>query len=98
MKAQTILQTGKDVAFYSVITMMVASATYYATTRNLPTPFGDSITEEQKMFKKQSAKTRRNHYVIGMGLGAVVAGLIYWYVDRKHQGKVSILSSSELST
>ena len=73
------IQKLKNLVFYSVIIMIFASIYYYVMTRNIPTPFKDSITVVQKELRKQTASARKRQYANGMLLGCFVAYLLYTY-------------------
>lgn len=57
---------------YSMLIYIFASAYYIIQTRNIGTPFNDTLSDEQRLVKKQSASIRRkifyNGIIIGIGL------------------------------
>ncbi len=57
---------------YSMLIYIFASAYYIIQTRNIGTPFNDSLTKEQRLIKEKSSSIRRkvfyNGIIIGMAL------------------------------
>jgi len=53
---------------YAMSIYTIASIYYFIRTRSVGTPFKDSLTEEQKKIKKESAKIRSNIFYQGVGL------------------------------
>ena len=53
---------------YTMSIYTIASIYYFIRTRSVGTPFKDSLTEEQKKIKKESAKIRSNIFYQGVGL------------------------------
>ena len=53
---------------YAMSIYTIASIYYFIRTRSVGTPFKDSLTEEQKKIKKESAKKRSNIFYQGVGL------------------------------
>lgn len=53
---------------YAMSIYTIASIYYFIRTRSVGTPFRDSLTEEQKKIKKESAKIRSNIFYQGVGL------------------------------
>lgn len=57
---------------YSMLIYIFASAYYIIQTRNIGTPFNDTLSDEQRLVKEQSASIRRkifyNGIIIGTGL------------------------------
>lgn len=60
---------------YGMIMYIIASIFYLLKTRNIGTPFNDSLTEEQRKIKQESANIRRNVFYQGLLLAA---GAIYF--------------------
>ena len=56
----------------------VAIAVYLALTRGMGTPFGDAIARDPELarIKSESAKRRRNVYMLGLAVG--VAAVVYF--------------------
>ena len=50
---------------------VVASLYYIMATRHMDTPFHDSLTEEQRAIKKQSAARRGGIFQMGLLLGGI---------------------------
>ena len=57
---------------YSMSIYTIASLYYFIRTRSVGTPFKDSLTEEQRKIKKESAKIRSNIFYQGVGLAFVL--------------------------
>jgi uncharacterized membrane protein YbjE (DUF340 family) len=55
------------------IAYVVASIIYLAATRNIGTPFKDSLTQEQLIKKRTSSHTRGRIFIIGLAIGWLVA-------------------------
>ena len=60
---------------YAMATYCVASLFYIVRTRNVGTPFNDSLTKKQLELKAESATVRRNIFYQGLVLGVVVCFL-----------------------
>lgn len=58
------------------IVYLVASAVYVAATQFVGTPFGDSLTEEQRELKRRSAQTRGKIFLFGVCVGVGVIALL----------------------
>ena len=54
---------------YLMTIYFIASLYYLITTKNIETPFYDSLTPEQKAIKRQSATLRRTIFIKGILLG-----------------------------
>jgi hypothetical protein len=50
----------------------IACAYYMYQTRNVGTPFKDSLTKEQLEIKNQSSKTRSEIFIQGLGIGCAI--------------------------
>jgi predicted membrane channel-forming protein YqfA (hemolysin III family) len=59
---------------YGMLIYILASIFYLLRTRTIGTPFYDSLTDEQKKIKRDSANVRRNVFYLGLILSA---GLVY---------------------
>lgn len=59
-----------------MLTYVVASIYYFIRTRNMGTPFNDSLTEEQRKIKDLSATARRNVFLQGV-FGTVILIAIF---------------------
>jgi len=57
---------------YSMLIYCIASGYYYINTRNIGTPFRDSLTKKQLDIKKESIKIRKNIFFQGIGAGIVI--------------------------
>jgi hypothetical protein len=57
---------------YSMAVYVVASLFYLVFTRSLGTPFNDSLTKKQRGIKDASVGQRRNIFMKGIALGAVI--------------------------
>ena len=55
---------------------IIACAGYYVLTRNIGTPFGDSLTAEQKSLKATSVKLRRKAFCTSALVG--LSMIIVW--------------------
>tara|TARA_B100000963_G_scaffold361925_1_gene400928 strand:+ start:1254 stop:1496 length:243 start_codon:yes stop_codon:yes gene_type:complete len=60
---------------YGMMMYIIASIFYLLRTRNIGTPFNDSLTKEQRKIKRESANIRRNVFYQGLLLAA---GAIYF--------------------
>jgi hypothetical protein len=60
---------------YAMAIYTLASIYYLARSRSVGTPFNDSLTEEQKRIKKESADVRKQLFVEGVALAAVLVYL-----------------------
>lgn len=58
------------------IVYLVASAVYVAVTQFVGTPFGDSLTAEQRELKRRSAQTRGKIFLFGVCVGVGVIALL----------------------
>ena len=56
---------------YPMAVYCIASAFYLVRTRNIGTPFKDSLTPKQREIKAASAKQRKNIFYQGLALGVV---------------------------
>jgi hypothetical protein len=65
---------------YAMLIYTIGSIYYIVMTRNIGTPFNDSLNEEQIIIKKKSANVRRNIFYNGIGLATV---FIYLYQPFK---------------
>ena len=61
----------KILAYASAI-YTIASIFYLVRTRSIGTPFNDSLSEEQKQIKKQSAYERKSIFVQGIVLACLL--------------------------
>ena len=57
---------------YAMAIYTFSSIYYLIRTRNIGTPFKNTLTAEQKKIKKESAKIRSNIFYQGVGLGFVL--------------------------
>jgi hypothetical protein len=57
---------------YAMVIYCVASLYYFIMSRNLGTPFNDSLTQTQQMIKKQSSSARSNLFLQGLILGVII--------------------------
>ena len=57
---------------YSMAIYIFASAYYIIRTKNIGTPLKDSLTDEQKIIKKQSAKIRKKIFYCGIIIGTAI--------------------------
>lgn len=55
---------------YAMLVYTIASFYYMIMTRNIGTPFNDSLTEEQIIIKQNSASVRRSTFYHGIALAA----------------------------
>ena len=60
---------------YGMAVYCLACIYYLIMTRNIGTPFKDSLTEKQKRIKKESAKVRRAAFLQGLAASALLMGL-----------------------
>ena len=61
---------------YAMLAYSFASLYYIINTRNVGTPFKDSLTAEQKIIKKKSAKVRRGIFRNGLAIAIVIIFLV----------------------
>lgn len=57
---------------YAMLTYIIGSIYYLIATMNIGTPFKDSLNEEQKQIKLQSAKIRKQIFYQGLGIGIIM--------------------------
>lgn len=57
---------------YAMIIYCISTVYYMYMTRDIGTPFNDSLTDEQREIKKQSASIRRSIFYQGLGVGLVL--------------------------
>lgn len=55
----------------ATIVYTLACVYYYVATRTVSTPFGDSLTEEQRRIKQESARVRGRIFVHGIVAGSL---------------------------
>ena len=56
---------------YGMAIYVLASIYYLVMTRNIGTPFKDSLTEKQRKIKRESAKQRKTIFYQGIGASIV---------------------------
>ncbi len=61
---------------YGMLIYILASVFYLLRTRTIGTPFYDSLTEEQKKIKRESANVRRNVFYLGLILSSAIIYII----------------------
>ena len=61
---------------YGMLIYILASVFYLLRTRTIGTPFYDSLTEEQKKIKRESANVRRNVFYLGLILSSDIIYII----------------------
>lgn len=61
---------------YGMLVYIISSIFYLLKTRTIGTPFYDSLTERQKIIKKNSANVRRNVFYQGIILGILITYFI----------------------
>lgn len=61
---------------YSMLIYVFASLFYLVLTRNLGTPFKDSLTKEQNIIKNKSASKRRRIFYMGLAVGLILIVVI----------------------
>lgn len=57
---------------YAMAIYTIASVYYLVMTRNIGTPFKDSLTDEQLEIKYQSSDIRKSIFIQGCGLAIVI--------------------------
>jgi|TARA_B100000925_G_C21921571_1_gene436108 predicted membrane channel-forming protein YqfA (hemolysin III family) len=57
---------------HGMLIYILASVFYLLRTRTIGTPFNDSLTEEQKKIKRESANVRRNVFYLGLILSSAL--------------------------
>ena len=57
---------------YAMLVYTIASFYYMIMTRNIGTPFKDSLTEKQRKIKRESAKQRKTIFYQGIGASIVL--------------------------
>ena len=57
---------------YGMLIYTLSSLFYLVSTRTIGTPFNDSLSEEQRKIKKESAEVRKNIYVQGILLSTLL--------------------------
>jgi len=70
----------------AAIAYAVASATYLLLTRRLATPLRDSLTDEQRRIRDESARLRGRLFAAGMAVG--VAAAAWAPLRRREEGGV----------
>ena len=66
---------------YAMAVYCIASVYYVVQTRNIGTPFKDSLSKKQLAIKAESANKRRNIFYQGIGAGVVIC-LLFKPFDR----------------
>ena len=61
---------------YGMLIYIISSIFYLLKTRSIGTPFYDSLSDRQKIIKKNSANVRRNVFYQGIILGILITYLI----------------------
>jgi hypothetical protein len=61
---------------YGMAIYIFASIFYLIFTRNIGTPFNDSLTSQQTIIKNKSAATRRRIFYSGIAVGCVLSFLL----------------------
>lgn len=59
----------------SALVYAVACAVYTLTTRGIGTPFGDTLSAEQRRVKARSAELRGMHFLFGLGIGTAIVSV-----------------------
>jgi len=54
-------------------------------TRNLGTPFSDSLTHKQKQIKKEQSTKRRNIFIQGLFVGGILIYIMNYMHNKKNQ-------------
>ena len=57
---------------YAMAIYCIASIFYLVRSRNVGTPFNDSLNDKQREIKKKSTAARKNIFFQGVALGAVI--------------------------
>ena len=57
---------------YGMLIYTLSSLFYLVSTRTIGTPFNDSLSEEQRKIKKESAEVRKNIFVQGILLSTLL--------------------------
>lgn len=57
---------------YAMAIYCIASLYYYIKTRNVGTPFKDSLTKKQIKIKEESVKIRKRLFYEGLAVGVVI--------------------------
>lgn len=68
---------------YSMLIYIFASAYYIIQTRNIGTPFYDSLTKEQRSIKEQSASIRRKIFYNGIIIGIALIVIFRPFAECK---------------
>ena len=63
-----------------MLTYVIASVYYFIRSRNIGTPFNDSLTKEQKKIKELSANTRRNVFLQGVIISVILIAIFKPFV------------------
>ena len=61
---------------YAMLIYVIGSIYYLVMTRNIGTPFRDSLTKEQLGIKQQAATQRRNIFYTGCAVGLGISILL----------------------
>ena len=67
---------------YGMAIYCIASIYYYFKTRQIGTPFRDSLTKQQIAIKEKSSKIRKNIFLQGIAIGLVSMVLIRPFSTR----------------
>jgi hypothetical protein len=67
---------------YFMIAYCVACTYYLLTTRDLGTPFMDSLSEEQTQIKKDSTFKRKKAFITGLIIGAILLFIFKPFVSK----------------
>ena len=60
---------------YAMAIYTLASMYYLCRSRSVGTPFNDTLSEKQKLIKKQSSIVRKNIFIEGIIISAFVIGI-----------------------
>ena len=61
---------------YVALAYLIASIVYVAATRSMGTPFGDSLTDQQRAIKEASKGARRSAFCTGLVVAAAVLAVV----------------------
>lgn len=74
------------------VTYVIACVYYYIVSRNIGTPFLDSLTEKQREIKKISSMHRYRIFLDGMSVGAISVAALWHFsgIERANTDSLSL--------
>ena len=73
-----------------MIIYIFGSIYYIIMTRNIGTPFNDSLLDYQKIIKKKSSKIRKKIFIIGIVIGIILCIIFITESDYKNDDTLNM--------